>query len=40
MSRITSDKKMKEALSSSDKPDNKVDLFCIKEPFSKYGEDD
>jgi len=33
-------KKMKEVLSSSDEYSNKVDEFCVREPFPKYGEDD
>ena len=33
-------KKMKEVLSSSDGSGNKIDQFCVKEPFPKYGEDD
>ncbi len=33
-------KKMKEALLSSDDPDNRMDQLCVKEPFPKYGEDD
>jgi hypothetical protein len=31
---------MKEVLSSSDGSGNKIDQFCVKEPFPKYGEDD
>jgi type I restriction enzyme, R subunit len=33
-------KKMKEVLSSSEMPNNEAEMFSVKEPFPKYGEDD